>query len=419
MNKKHGTLLTALAVAGSVFAGTIAVTTQPIPGGTLHICDTRDPLGDTCYAFESKEAIVALEAPSFADGVEEWKAYLATLKKPVVGVLTPHHVSGGDRIGPTYATQRTIDAMAQGGPIANLVDGFRKTFGEAFLPLPKIDHVIPEGPLTLGGFTFMIRNEGYGFAVDLPEAKISATHLFGADCHSLLLTPEMVAGAIAQCDAFEAAGVQQILSTHHLPEAAPAIAEKRAYLLRVQELLGSVSDGEAFIAALKEDPRWLPLKAENYLIMSANALFPRQAVTYPTKEARNRAAMRRFERMINTCDDALGAELVDPKAPFTTPVSVDPLYGGEGFLSVTRMMRAGFSDVQWKLESMVAEGDIVAVQWRLTGTHDGTFMGVPATGRKIDACVMNFYTFNEEGKICKDVAAEGLVAILRPLGLAR
>lgn len=44
-------------------------------------------------------------------------------------------------------------------------------------------------------------------------------------------------------------------------------------------------------------------------------------------------------------------------------------------------------------------------------------MGVPATGKKIKTTVMNFYYFNESGKIINDVAAEGMIGILKPLGL--
>lgn len=128
---------------------------------------------------------------------------------------------------------------------------------------------------------------------------------------------------------------------------------------------------------------------------------------------RNKAAMKKFERMINTDDETLSEELVAPDAPFYTPASDKPLYGGKGYLSVVKWMRKGFSDVQWKLEKMVAEGNVVAVLWILTGTHDGEFMGIPPTGKKISCTVMNFYTFNDEGKIVADVAAEGMIGILR------
>ena len=136
-------------------------------------------------------------------------------------------------------------------------------------------------------------------------------------------------------------------------------------------------------------------------------------------QERNKAAMKRFEKMINSCDDALALELVDSMAPFYTPASKEPVYGGQGYLGIVRFMRQGFSDVQWKLEEMVAEGNVVAVRWTCTGTHDGTFMGLKPTGRKFSASVMNFYYFNDQGKIINDIAAEGMIAILRQIGLVK
>ncbi len=130
----------------------------------------------------------------------------------------------------------------------------------------------------------------------------------------------------------------------------------------------------------------------------------------------HKAAMKRFEVMINTADLELAKELVADDAPFYTPVSPTPLYGGEGYLSVVFWMRKGFSDVKWKLEEMVAEGNVVAVRWRLTGTHDGEFMGLSSTGKHISTSVMNFYYFNDEGRVINDIAAEGMIGILRGIG---
>lgn len=129
--------------------------------------------------------------------------------------------------------------------------------------------------------------------------------------------------------------------------------------------------------------------------------------------------MRKFETMINTADENLAEELVAADAPFYTPASPEPLYGGKGYLSVVYWMRKGFSDVQWKLEEMIADDNKVAVRWTLTGTHDGEFLGLSATGTKIKTSVMNFYYFNEAGKITNDIAAEGMAGILRPLGLSK
>jgi SnoaL-like polyketide cyclase len=80
------------------------------------------------------------------------------------------------------------------------------------------------------------------------------------------------------------------------------------------------------------------------------------------------------------------------------------------------MMRAGFSDIQWELKNMVAEGDTVAAQFVMRGTHDGTFFGVPATGRKIEARAMNFYRF-KDGKIVAEVGLPDLRGLMKQMAL--
>ena len=80
------------------------------------------------------------------------------------------------------------------------------------------------------------------------------------------------------------------------------------------------------------------------------------------KIERNRAAMREFEKCINTNDLELGRRLISDTARFMTPVSPTPLAGAEGYLSVVTMMHASFPDVQWKLVNMVADEHTVALQ---------------------------------------------------------
>ena len=133
---------------------------------------------------------------------------------------------------------------------------------------------------------------------------------------------------------------------------------------------------------------------------------------------RNREAMRRFEKCINTNDLRLGEELISPSASFMTPVSPTPLHGASGYLSVVELMRQSFPDVQWKLQAMVADERTVAAYWICTGTFTGSapFAGIHPNGRRFSASVMNFYSFNDDGKIIGDVAAAGLAGILQGIG---
>ena len=138
-----------------------------------------------------------------------------------------------------------------------------------------------------------------------------------------------------------------------------------------------------------------------------------------SKAERNKLAMKRFMTCINTNDKTLAEDLIDSKAEFTTPVSDKPLYGGAGYLSVVDLMRKSFSDIRWEMVDMAAEDDKVAVSWICSGTHDGDFMGLAPTGKKVSFSVMNFYYFNADGKIINDVAAQGMFGLLSALGLIK
>ena len=56
----------------------------------------------------------------------------------------------------------------------------------------------------------------------------------------------------------------------------------------------------------------------------------------------------------------------------------------EAFVVAVEMFRSAFPDNQMIIEGQIADGDHVATRWRMTGTHQGEFMGVTATGRQVD-----------------------------------
>ena len=135
-----------------------------------------------------------------------------------------------------------------------------------------------------------------------------------------------------------------------------------------------------------------------------------------TKTEQHKHTIERFRECINTNDKALAEELIDSKAEFASLTSSEVLYGGSGYLSVVELMRKSFSDLHWDIEDMAAEDDKVAVSWICSGTHDGEFMGRAPTGKKFAFSCMNFYYFNDAGKIIKDVAAKGLAGLFEALG---
>jgi NTE family protein len=73
----------------------------------------------------------------------------------------------------------------------------------------------------------------------------------------------------------------------------------------------------------------------------------------------------------------LSADAIDHSAPPGFPQGV------EGAAMMFGMYWGAFPTIRYEVDDMIAEGDRVIVRAKLTGTHDGPFMGLPATGKPI------------------------------------
>ena len=65
--------------------------------------------------------------------------------------------------------------------------------------------------------------------------------------------------------------------------------------------------------------------------------------------------------------------------------------GLETLREATAMGLKAFPDQQLTIEGEIAEGDIVAAHWTVTGTHKGELMGIPPTGKQFTHAGMTFY----------------------------
>lgn len=69
--------------------------------------------------------------------------------------------------------------------------------------------------------------------------------------------------------------------------------------------------------------------------------------------------------------------------------------GIEGVKEQVKVMRRAFPDSHWQVQDFIElpEEGRIATRDRWTGTHSGEFMGIPATGRKIDVKAMSYVHF--------------------------
>ena len=58
--------------------------------------------------------------------------------------------------------------------------------------------------------------------------------------------------------------------------------------------------------------------------------------------------------------------------------------GREGLKFVLASMFTGFPDMHWTVDEQVSEGEKVVTRFTWTGTHQGDFMGIPATNKSVE-----------------------------------
>ncbi len=107
-------------------------------------------------------------------------------------------------------------------------------------------------------------------------------------------------------------------------------------------------------------------------------------------EANKALCMRIYDEVFNqgnveVVDEVIAADAVDHSPPPNSTGDVR-----EDLKDFTRLMRGAFPDARFTVHQMIAEGDVVAAHCTFEGTHQGDFMGIPATGRPASMDFMDF-----------------------------
>jgi steroid delta-isomerase-like uncharacterized protein len=56
----------------------------------------------------------------------------------------------------------------------------------------------------------------------------------------------------------------------------------------------------------------------------------------------------------------------------------------EDFTVIAKLREAEDPDMHWAVSEQIAEGDKVVTRFTWTGTHRDTFLGIPATGKRVE-----------------------------------
>ena len=131
----------------------------------------------------------------------------------------------------------------------------------------------------------------------------------------------------------------------------------------------------------------------------------------------NKAAFRKMvEEILNQGNISLFDELVAPDFIEHEELPPGIPEGREGSILLFTQLRSAFPDFNAEIEDLIAEGDRVVVRMRWTGTHQGEFMGIPATGNSISIEVIDIVRL-EDGRFVEHWGIMDNMGMMQQLGV--
>jgi steroid delta-isomerase-like uncharacterized protein len=129
----------------------------------------------------------------------------------------------------------------------------------------------------------------------------------------------------------------------------------------------------------------------------------------------NKAIVRRFGSVWGRGDPSIVDELAAADLVVSYPLLPEEVHGPAAFKQVLAMVHAALPDLQLEIGEPIAEGDRVAVSWRLSGTQRGDLLGIPATDKAVAWTGITIYRL-AGGKVAEERGEEDGLGLLRQLG---
>jgi steroid delta-isomerase-like uncharacterized protein len=153
------------------------------------------------------------------------------------------------------------------------------------------------------------------------------------------------------------------------------------------------------------------------LMLQLGVLPQQESAPAPTTPAQNEALVARyFGDIMSEGKLEVIEEILDPLFAFIIPTQPEPISGYEAFRGFVMYLRNAFPDIKFTVLRQMAEGNKVASRWQIEGTHQGEFLGAPATGNHIKDFGIDIFTIRH-GKIVSVHVNENDFGLMQQLGV--
>lgn len=133
-------------------------------------------------------------------------------------------------------------------------------------------------------------------------------------------------------------------------------------------------------------------------------------------DAAGLAVMRQFFELANRHDVDQLLTLVHEDYIGESDVLAETIRGAARYGALLRGYYEAFPDTHYEIEQMLVSAESVVTRLRITGTHRGTFMGHPGSGRRFEIRLCHFDELRD-GKIARAWYYWDTATMLRQLGI--
>ncbi len=132
------------------------------------------------------------------------------------------------------------------------------------------------------------------------------------------------------------------------------------------------------------------------------------------EQANRELIVRHFEEIFNRGNMAFVDEAYTDDAVIHDAIVPEIPPGPSGVRKYLRTYAGPVPDIHFEVLQLVADGDIIAAQWTASGTHKGTLLSLPPTGRHLEAQGVSIYRM-EDGRIAEAWNYWDVIAMLRSM----
>ena len=127
-------------------------------------------------------------------------------------------------------------------------------------------------------------------------------------------------------------------------------------------------------------------------------------------------SIQRLYDLINAGDiDGFGRHLADDFVENDEIPGLPPTK--EGVVQYFRLLLAAFPDMRMDVQDSFASGDKAVARLRVSGTHQGEFMGIPATGNPVSVNLIDITRFGDDGLAREHWGVADIFAMMQQLGV--